>query len=153
MKAELLDLPVTCVLEMWFWINIQSGWSICTKKALIQLREVCTDLTLFKSRVLKRWMGVCLRTPKQRWSFLTRNDKHYSLLDKSRGMGDFSLKHMLWGAQGLESDRSLQTLAKWRLLVKLLLLLEWKEPILFLPHITWSVYFSRYVSPRSAANL
>lgn len=34
--------------------------------------------------------------------------------------------------------------------MKLLLSVEWKDPILLLLHIAWSSYFSRYVSPRFA---
>lgn len=143
MKAELLDEkspPVTSPVEMLFWIHVQPGWSTVYQKGVITATEICIELTLFNSEALKdEWE--CGSGPESKdeisgqettstISFWIKAGVCVAPSSNTRYMNA-----LLWG------DRSLQTLRKWWLLVKLLLFAEWKEPILSPTYIIWSASF------------
>lgn len=86
-KGELLDQRVPPYLPIWNTVldECSQADKLHTPKALIQLGEISIDFTTFNLGALKRWMGVCLKTPKQRCDFwTTRNQERNCLLDKQK---------------------------------------------------------------------
>lgn len=135
-----------------FGLMYNWAYQLCTKKALIQLGEICTDLPPFNSGALEMWWeGVSGRQSKDEISGGWKTMKRNSPSDKSRGVGHFHLKHVPRERRALKvtdfckhfcSDGS-----QWNYCFL------WKERNhSSLPYKIWSVYFSKYVPPRFAAN-
>lgn len=135
-----------------FGLMYNQAYQLCTQKALIQLGEICTDLPPFSSGALEMWWECASgRQSKDEISGGWKTMKRNSPLDKSRGVGHFHLKQVPRERRALKvtdfckhfcSDGS-----QWNYCFL------WKERNhSSLPYKIRSVYFSKYVPPRFAAN-